>query len=179
MPIHPKSEFLPHYNPYSVAGQKITNVLCSDGKYRMFTSSTDSDTFFTTPGFVRVNGKSVSGFVWHDSLPFDEENIDGVWKFTASSNRKNTAMLPPWKKECTWCHKDIQLGTEVPLFIGSWQYKHSWCSLEDMFDNITYLEPTCDICGRGEHDSPNVMPYEGDWNGETGNHRYCESNVHS
>lgn len=38
--------------------------------------------------------------------------------------------------------------------------------------------PTCDVCGRGEQDSPNILPkmrpVEADWNGETGNHRLCE-----
>lgn len=38
--------------------------------------------------------------------------------------------------------------------------------------------PTCDICGRTMWDSPNVFDYgettEVDWNGETGNHKYCE-----
>jgi len=39
-------------------------------------------------------------------------------------------------------------------------------------------EPTCGICGRGEDDSPNILPkmrpFEADWNGDTGNHRLCE-----
>jgi len=44
-----------------------------------------------------------------------------------------------------------------------------------MDDEVT---PTCDICHRGMNDSPNVFDYgpatEDDWNGETGNHKYCE-----
>jgi hypothetical protein len=43
------------------------------------------------------------------------------------------------------------------------------------------VEPTCDICGRGQYDSPNILPkmrqYEGDWDGETGNHLICEQNA--
>jgi hypothetical protein len=38
--------------------------------------------------------------------------------------------------------------------------------------------PRCDICGRAEGDSPNILPkmrpFEADWNGETGNHASCE-----
>ena len=40
-------------------------------------------------------------------------------------------------------------------------------------------EPTCDICGRAQDDSPNILPkmreFEADWNGETGNHALCEN----
>jgi hypothetical protein len=42
-------------------------------------------------------------------------------------------------------------------------------------------EPTCDICGRAQGDSPGqfapsvyARPYPEDWNGETGCHVYCE-----
>ena len=56
----------------------------------------------------------------------------------------------------------------------------------DIESNITTLseysdDPRCDICGRLEGDSPNVFDYgaatETDWNGNTGNHLYCEENL--
>ena len=38
-------------------------------------------------------------------------------------------------------------------------------------------QPTCDVCGRAQGNSPNVLRDDqpGDWNGETGNHLSCEA----
>lgn len=76
---------------------KVTNVLCSDGKTRTFWATGEPDTFFTQPGRVKVNGKTVTGHIYHDSMYDDEENYpDGVWKFSAYTYRKNHDMLPEW-----------------------------------------------------------------------------------
>lgn len=72
---------------------RMTNVLCSDGKYRTFTQTAEPDTFFTTPGRVKVKGKTVTGHLYYDSSYNDYE---GIWKFSAYSYRKNHDLLPEW-----------------------------------------------------------------------------------
>lgn len=117
------------YNSWGFTGSKITNVLCSDGKFRTFTASAEADTFFTTPGSIKVKGKSVSGFVWHDNMIWDEAEFpDGLWKFTAYGFKKNGHLLPEWKKNCSGCHKDIEWGEEVNTF--SFYYYHVECAPE-------------------------------------------------
>lgn len=58
------------------------------------------------------------------------------------------------------------------------QYKPPFSKVSYNKDYPDGEEPTCDICGRAQDDSPNVFNYgamsELDWNGETGNHKYCE-----
>lgn len=79
--------------------EKATNILCSDGQYRTFYSTNgDADSFFTHPGHITVKGKTVTGFIWHDSLLFENNpnHPDGVWKFSANSWMKNARMLPEW-----------------------------------------------------------------------------------
>lgn len=124
---HPKQTIVSMYGTWF----KMTNVLCSDGKYRVFTKSAENDTFFTTPGNVKVKGKTVTGSLWHDNLLYTDDPIDaekGVWKFTAYSYLKNWALLPEWPKECSYCHKDIPLGKEVHTF--SYYYYHKECREE-------------------------------------------------
>jgi len=80
------------------SGSRMTNVLCSDGKRRTVEFIGEPDTFFTQPGRVKVNHKTVTGFIWFDSLSStDQWREDGVWKFTAYSYRKNGYLLPEWE----------------------------------------------------------------------------------
>lgn len=104
---------------------KITNVLCSDGKYRTFFQTADNDTFFTTPGYVHVNGKAVRGHLFHDNMIWDDSYPKGLWKFTGYTYLKNGHLLPEWKKECTGCHLDIERGEEIHTF--SYYYWHESC----------------------------------------------------
>lgn len=85
----------------SPVGCRQQNILCSDGKRRTAVFAAEPDTFFTIPASVRVNGKSVSGFVWHDDLIYDDDyqTTPGVWKFTAYSYGKNGHLLPEWDKK--------------------------------------------------------------------------------
>lgn len=77
---------------------RVTNVLCSDGKFRSFEAVGEPDTFFTQPGRVKVNGVTVSGFIWVDTL-FPLSVTETIMKFTAYSYRKNGSMLPEWGKD--------------------------------------------------------------------------------
>lgn len=83
------------YNPHwgSNIGQRMTNVLCSDGKYRTATFTAEPDTMFTQPSRVKVKGVTVTGHVYYDSSYNDYE---GIWKFSAYTYRKNHTMLPEW-----------------------------------------------------------------------------------
>ena len=45
----------------------MRNVLCADGKERLIYTR-EPDTFFTVPGYTYAHGKTISGFVTHDSL---------------------------------------------------------------------------------------------------------------
>lgn len=104
-------------------GSKIVNILCSDGKQRLFTATAEADTFFTVPGVVKVNGVSVSGHAFHDSMVYHNDQYpDGLWKFTAYQYRKNGHLLPEWKKVCSGCHEEINWGEEVHTF--SYYYWH-------------------------------------------------------
>lgn len=74
---------------------KVTNVLCSDGKFRTFWAQGEPDTFFTQPGRVKVKGKTVTGFIWADTtFPY---GVDTIFKFTANQWMKNAGELPQWK----------------------------------------------------------------------------------
>ena len=65
---------------------KITNVHCSDGKRRTVRMTTGTaDTFFSIPGYVRVNKKAVSGFVTRSE--------EKGYEFTAYSYGKNGGLL--------------------------------------------------------------------------------------
>ena len=95
---------------------------------------------------------------------------------------------------CGICGEPVTWFNDVPLRGFCWGDKNGrgehreWSKLVPAKYN-PYLptkhkpamddEPICDICGRGMTDSPNVMHYgpatEADWNGETGNHAYCET----
>lgn len=91
-----KQEFV-RFGPWQIL-IKVTNVLCSDGKFRTFWAQGEPDTFFSQPGRVKVKEKTVTGFIWHDTLYEDEENYpEGIWKFSANSWMKNGKILPNWE----------------------------------------------------------------------------------
>lgn len=109
-----KQEFV-RFGPWDIL-IKVTNVLCSDGKYRTFWAQGQPDTFFTQPGRVKVNGKTVTGHIYYDSMYEDEETYpDGVYKFTAYSYRKNHRLLPPWDMAYT-CTCGLYVHPDNPLY---------------------------------------------------------------
>ena len=66
-------------------------VLCADGIVRTSVQTADADTFWTLPSYVRVQWKTVSGFIWYSDL-------DEQWRFTANSYGKNARLI----KEIQW-----------------------------------------------------------------------------
>lgn len=74
-----------HHGPWQIP-YKATDVLCSDGRYRTARTAGQADTFFSLPARVSVRGKTVSGFLHHNSA--------GVLRFTAYSYRRNGHLLP-------------------------------------------------------------------------------------
>lgn len=63
-------------------------ALCSDGKVRKLARiSQTADTFFSIPASVRVDGKTVSGYVTIN---------DDVVQFRQYSYGKNAGLLPAW-----------------------------------------------------------------------------------
>jgi len=63
----------------------IRGAICSDGKPRYAKITGQADTYFSCPARVKVNGKSVTGFISCDN---------NGYTFTASSFLKNAALLP-------------------------------------------------------------------------------------
>src|SRR6185295_2450812 len=68
-------------------------VLCSDGRIRTATATGEADTFYTIPARLSVRGRTVSGHVytresWDETGP--------LYRFSASSYRKNADALPAW-----------------------------------------------------------------------------------
>lgn len=62
------------------------HVLCSDGKIRATSRLGEAaDTFFSVPAAVKVNGKTVSGFIMID-------DTDGV-SFSANRDGRNCGLL--------------------------------------------------------------------------------------
>lgn len=76
-------------------------ALCSDGKVRALKRiSETADTFFSIPAQVRVEGKTVTGYVTLESVKGYQTPAQGdpaVVKFVAESYRKNAYLLPPGK----------------------------------------------------------------------------------
>jgi hypothetical protein len=61
-------------------------LLCSDGKVRPTVRLAETaDSFYSVPAAVKVNGKTVSGYLTMES---------GTAKFIASSHGRNAALLP-------------------------------------------------------------------------------------
>lgn len=74
------------------------NALCSDGIVRRTSRLSESaDTFFSIPAAVKVNGKSVSGYVTTESLAglsTESEGDPAAVKFVAYMDGKNADLLP-------------------------------------------------------------------------------------
>jgi hypothetical protein len=68
------------------------HVLCSDGKVRTTARiAQTADTFFSVPAAVKVEGKTVSGFI-----TIEEDR--GV-QFTPNAGTVNASLLPKWEGE--------------------------------------------------------------------------------
>lgn len=73
-------------------------ALCSDGKVRALARiAQTADTFFSIPAAVKVNGRTVSGYVTCEclsgsSVPTDDDPI--VVRFVAYSYGRNGGLLP-------------------------------------------------------------------------------------
>lgn len=66
-----------------------TNVLCSDGIQRYAKITGQADSFWTVPASVKVNGKTVTGFL------MQRGNIGSeVQTFTPNQYGKNAGLLP-------------------------------------------------------------------------------------
>lgn len=79
-------------------------AMCSDGVVRQCARIADTaDTFFSIPAAVRVNGKTVSGYLTVETeqgFSTSTAADPAVLKFVAYQYRKNGALLPQgaWKK---------------------------------------------------------------------------------
>lgn len=79
-------------------------VICSDGTVRTTKRmSQTADTFFSVPAAVRVNGKTVSGYVTFETaegLTTEYENDPTCAKFVAVQYGKNASELPEgaWRR---------------------------------------------------------------------------------
>lgn len=73
-------------------------ALCSDGKVRALARiSPTADTFFSVPAAVKVNGRTVSGYVTVDTLSGSDVPTDddpAVVRFRAYNYGKNGHLLP-------------------------------------------------------------------------------------
>jgi hypothetical protein len=69
-------------------------VLCDDGKVRTATVTGHADTWFSLPSRVKVNGKTVTGYISARS-PFGliHKEMDTLWMFSAYRYRKNHAEI--------------------------------------------------------------------------------------
>jgi hypothetical protein len=80
-------------------------AMCSDGKVRAVRfRSGIADTFFSIPASVKVNGKTVAGFVTvetEEGWSTPSEDDPAIVKFIAYQYRKNRDSLPlgAWKRE--------------------------------------------------------------------------------
>lgn len=70
----------------------VVKARCEDGKVRTAVQTGEPTTFWTTPARVQAHGKTVSGFIAHDSAA--EE-----WYFCADHSGKNAATI-----------KDLEFG---------------------------------------------------------------------
>jgi hypothetical protein len=79
------------YGPWQIA-VAVTHALCEDGRRRYAKITAQPDTFFSIPAQVKVQGKSVSGFIT------GREREDGAsdYEFIAYAYGRNAALL---KKE--------------------------------------------------------------------------------
>lgn len=93
-----ESEMLMWPGPFATF-RRAVGALCSDGKRRNSARiAYTADTFFSVPGAVKVNGKTVSGYFTIETMqgfttvtPDDPETI----KFIAYTYGKNANLLPP------------------------------------------------------------------------------------
>jgi hypothetical protein len=91
--------------PWGTYRARGTRVMCSDGKVRAVSRiSETADTFFSVPAAVRVNGRTVSGYVTMETRSGSSvatENDPLVVKFRRYSYGKNADALPEgaWRTE--------------------------------------------------------------------------------
>ena len=80
---------LVRYGPWQQT-RACKRALCSDGRRRYATITSEPDTFFSIPASVKVRGKRVSGFIT------GRESEDGRqdYEFIAYSYGKNGKLLP-------------------------------------------------------------------------------------
>lgn len=91
--------------PWGTFVRKGSAALCSDGKVRSLSYIAPSaDTFFSVPASVKVNGKTVSGYVTTQEQTYQKGvKTDGPWLSCAtfrqhtSENAPNGKLLPLWR----------------------------------------------------------------------------------
>ena len=82
-------------------------AMCSDGKVRALARiAQTADTFFSVPAAVKVQGRTVAGYITvetADGLTTETPGDPAVVKFIAYSYRRNGDLLPGlgWRKERT------------------------------------------------------------------------------
>jgi hypothetical protein len=69
---------------------KVIRALCSDGKRRTAWIKSEPDTYFSIPACVKVQGKTVSGFV----TGCETEDYQQDYEFIAYTYGKNGGLLP-------------------------------------------------------------------------------------
>jgi hypothetical protein len=86
--------------PWGMMHTRGTRLLCSDGKIRApHRLASTSDTFFSTPAAMRINGKYVTGYMTTESAynpATRQERTAYVFRPHTESNEKQGNPLPPF-----------------------------------------------------------------------------------
>lgn len=78
-------------NPYGLYSRTGHRLLCSDGIIRAAELAKSSDTYFSIPAFIRMNGKRISGYA---TCERDSKWKHEVWAFRHHTNQES--ILPKW-----------------------------------------------------------------------------------
>jgi hypothetical protein len=81
--------FVKQTYPWGLFARNGHRLLCSDGVVRAASMSSTPDTFFSIPAFIRIKGKTITGYATTEDL-----NGERVWCFR--HHTKHSESMPPW-----------------------------------------------------------------------------------
>jgi len=83
--------------PFGLNRRNGHRLLCSDGKIRAAELAESPDTFFSTPARIRINGKTVTGYMTIEETWNDDKNAyDRVYSFRHHNDQGEKHSLPAW-----------------------------------------------------------------------------------
>jgi len=100
--------FVTQSRPWGLYLKNGHRLLCSDGKIRAAELAETADTFFSVPARVRVNGKSVSGYMTvqtRDGSSVETGNNPNAYVFRHHTCHSDA--LPSWPGSFTKEHAEI------------------------------------------------------------------------